>query len=287
MSAELTNTELAARIAERWPALLIAAVYDEDALIGRVLNAAQNVESKYDIIHIATEPVLSAAAVNGSTGALAPSQQTVGDVSLTVDKHYGVLDEWLTKTRTQAMDDWYNAWPKAAGKALRQQIDADILALVRADVSTNVVGDGTGHAGEDELLAAMGKLKSGALPISERPGEFTFAFDPDEFQFLKKQGFLDYSRRGVAGGGSSDARLEEMWGIPVVFNRQVEASGGINYNCLFHKTAFAAAIQRNVTFETASGLANRALTTVVAADVLYGVKTVLQARACQIKTLDI
>jgi hypothetical protein len=286
MANELTNTELAARIREVWPPLLIAAVYDEDALIGRVLNAAGDVSGPYDQIHIATEPTLSAVAVS-SDGSVTVSQQTVGDVSLTVDKHYAVADEWLRKTRAQSLDDWFQAWPRAAGKALRQQIDADILALVRADVSTNVVGDGTGHAGEDDLLAAMGKLKGGALPVSERPGEFTWAFDPDEFQFLKKQGFLDYSRRGESGGGSSNARLEDMWGIPVVFNRQVEASGGINYNCLFHKTAFAAAVQKNVEFRMAEGTAAKKLTTVCISDVLYGVKTPLQARACQIKTLDI
>lgn len=285
MASELTNTELAARIPETWPSLLVAAVYDEDALIGRVLNAAASVKGPYDIIHIATEPTLTAVAV-GADGTVANSAQTVGDVQLTVDKHYAVLDEWLTKTRDQSIGDWFSAWPKAAGKALRQQIDADLLNLY-SDVTSNVVGDGTGHVGEDELLAAMGKLMQGALPVRSSPGEFTWVFDPDEYQFLKKQGFLDYRRSGVAGGGSDNSKLDEMWGIPVVWNSQVKASGGINYNMLFHKSAFAAAMQRNLTFRMAEGTAAKKLTTVVVSDILYGVKTVLQARAVQLKTLDI
>lgn len=285
MANELTNTELSARIPETWPSLLVAAVYDEDALIGRVLNAAANVSGPYDIIHIATEPTLSAQAV-GADGTVTNSAQTVGDVSLTVDKHYAVLDEWLSKTREQSIGDWFAAWPKAAGRALRQQIDADLCAL-RSDVTTNVVGDGTGHAGEDELLAAMGKLMQGALPVASAPGEFTWAFDPDEYQFLKKQGFLDYRRTGAPGGGAETSKLADMWGIPVVFNRQVVTSGGINYNMLFHKSAFAAAMQRNLTFRMAEGTAAKKLTTVVISDILYGVKTVLQARAVQVRTLDI
>ena len=285
MANELTNTELAARIPEVWPALLVAAVYDEDSLLPRVLNAAASVKGPFDIVHIATEPTLSAVAVS-SDGSVANSQQTVGDVSLTVDKHYAVIDEVLRKTREQSIDDWFNNWPRAAGKALRQQISKDILSLY-TDVSSNVVGDGLSHANEDDLLAAMGKLIEGALPIHTAPDEFTFVFDPEEYAPLKKQGFLDYRRTGEAGmGGSATSKLTELWGIPCYFNRQVVGSASINYNMLFHKSAFAAAVQKNVTFDKASGLANLKLTDVMAADVLYGVKTVLQARACQIKTLD-
>ena len=285
MANELTNTELAARIPEVWPSLLIAAVYDEDSLLPRVINAAANVKGPFDKIHIPTEPTLTAASVSLSTGVVAASQQTVGDVTLTVDKHYAVLDEVLRSTREQSFDDWFNAWPKAAGKALRQQISADLLALY-STVSTNVVGDGLSHANEDDLLAAMGKLIEGALPIHTAPDEFTWVFDPEEYAPLKKQGFLDYRRTGEAGGGAATSRLTELWGIPCYFNRQVVGSASINYNMLFHKTAFACAVQKNVTFDKASGLANRALTDIMAADVLYGVKEVLQARACQVKTLD-
>jgi hypothetical protein len=78
--------------------------------------------------------------------------------------------------------------------------------------------------------------------------------------------------------------VPNLWGIPTIFTTQAESNGGIRYGVIAHKTAFAWAAARNVTPRFADRLAAAKLSFLLNVSALYGVKSVIVARACQLKS---
>ena len=251
------------------------------------MNVTGDYKGVGDIAHIAVQATAYTVNDVGSDGALTTQDNVLTDVSLTVDKKKDVTLEVLElPTNVQAFQTRFKDFPDNAGQALREKIESDILNLVRADI-TQAQGDGLGNLGEDELLAAIMTLAQAKLPILKNPSEFTFAFQPEQFPPLKKSGMIDFNRTGQAGnGGAASMGLPALYNIPTVFTNQVESSASVHYNVLLHRDAFAWAAQKMPTFLTASGLANAKLTRILHMHTLYGIKTVVAARAVILKSKD-
>lgn len=276
-------------VPEVWGPRLIDALYSKPGVAQRVLNVSADVKSVGDIAHIAVDTRVTVNDVS-SDGTVAPQANTLTDISLTVNKWKEVTEEWTEITVAQAYAIWRDRFPVRAGEGIREKIDNDIMTLVRSDWTSNAAeGDGTGNVGEDELIGAIGKLLGNRIPVLAQPDDCTFVFRADDqYKPIKKLGILDYDRTGVAGqGGAAMAGVPRIYGVPVIFTQEVESSSSVHYNALFHKSAGAWALQKDINFREADGLAGRKLTKILNANALYGFKNTVAARAVQIKTKDV
>lgn len=284
MANEITPTQAAALVPEQWKPRFLQAMYEQNDIFPRVLNATEDFKGKGDICHIATEAFAWTVNDISSDGSLTVQQQSLTDVSLTIDKNKDVTVEWTQITRDQAYDIWEKSFPATAGDAVRQKMTADLLALY-SDATTTAQGTGSGNIGENEILGAIQQMVTAKLPILKKPDEFTFAFADTQFAPLKKENLLDYSRTGEAGkGGAASIDMPRVYQIPCSFNTQVASSASIRYSLLVHKTALAWAAQRNVEPKFADRLAAAKLGYIGTVTALYGVKTVFGGRMVQLKS---
>lgn len=288
MANELTNTELDSAVPENWRPRFVSRFYDTKQVTQRIINAAEDYQDhggKGDIANITVEGFdLTVNAVGATDGSLTVQTQTLTNIALNVNAWKEVTMEVINKSRKQAFDIWEKQFPESAGNAVRRKITADVLALVRADATTlTAQGDGTAHLGENELIGAIQQHLDAGFPIDESPEDWTYVLPTTEFRYLKPLNLLDYNKTGKAGaGGAATIDLPMLYDIPVIFSTQVESSAGIRYGCLFHKTAFAAAMQQNVEPQFTSRLPAAKLSYLMTVSALYGVKTVVAGRAGQL-----
>lgn len=284
MANELDNTTQAAEIPEQWRPRFISRFYDANKVLPRVLNVTEDFKGKGDIAHITVEGFDLTVNDVGSDGSLTVQQQTLTDVSVTIDAYKDVTNEWIGKTREQAFGLWEQQFPKSAGDAVRQKIESDILALYTG-ATLAAQGDGLGYVGEDELLGALNQFLDNKLPLMENPDDFTIVLDTKNWAPLKKLKLLDYDQTGEAGeGGAATQKIGKLWNVPVIFSTQCTSTGGIRKGLAFHKTAMAWAVQRNVTPRFADRLAAAKDSYIGAVTALYGVDTVVGARMCVINS---
>lgn len=284
MANELGNTELSAEIPENWRPRFIERFYEENYVLPRVLNVTGDFKQKGDIAHIEVESFDLTVNSVSADGSLTVQTNTPTDVTVTIDKNKDVTNEWVGKTREQALGLWEKQFPISAGNALREQMEEDILGQY-ASATLTAQGDGTGNLGEDELLGAIQQHISAKLPIMKKPGEWTLALPDNQFAPLKKLGLLDFDKTGQAGeGGASTMALPKLWNIPVVFSTQVASASSIRYGLLFHNTAMAWAAQRNVTPRMADRLAAAKDSWIATVLALYGVGVVVAGRMGQLKS---
>lgn len=284
MALELDNTTQAAEIPEQWRPRFISRFYDEGKVFPRVLNVTEDFKGKGDIAHITVEGFDLTVNNVGSDGSLTVQQQTLSDPTVTVDKWKDVTNEWIGKTREQAFGIWEDQFPISAGNAVRQQMEADLLGLY-ASGSLTAQGDGTEYAGEDQLLGALNIMLDNKLPLMEKPDEFTIVLDTKNWAPIKKLGLLDYEKTGSAGdGGAATQKVGKLWNVPVIFSTQCTSTGGVRKGIFMHKTALAAAVQRNVAPRFADRLAGGKDSYIGTVTALYGVGAIVASRFGVINT---
>lgn len=283
MANETTPSELGqGLVRENWGPRYISALYEGHSVAKYISNITGDF-NRGDLANVPVEPVLT---VNdtASDGSLTVQSVTFTNVQVAIDKKKDVTAELTGIARKQAEKKFEETFPISAGKAMRQQIESDILALY-SDVTTTASGDGTGNLGEDEFLAAIQRMVTAKLPIIDEPGSFCFALADNQFAPVKKLNLLDYDRTGEAGkGGAASMGVPMLWNVPVVFSTQVATASSIRQSMLFSKDAFAWAAQRNVEPRFADRLAAAKDSYLMTVLGLYGVKTVTAGRANVLKS---
>lgn len=250
-----------------------------------MLNVTGDYKGVGDIAHIAVQgTAYTVGNISNSDGTFTPQSNTLTDATITIDQRRVTAVHVIKHVRIQSFEERFRNFPENAGAALKEDIENQLLALY-SGVSQNS-GDGLGNAGEDEVLDAIRQLATTPkLPVLKSPGEFAMAFHPRQIPSLRKSGALDWSRTGQTGGGAKgNADVPSFYNIPVIFTAQVAAASSIHYNLLAHRTAFAWASLRMPMMESASGLANQALTDIMAVWTLFGVATIVANRAVRIRT---
>lgn len=284
MANELDNTSQAAEIPEQWRPRFISRFYDEGKVFPRVMNVTEDFKGKGDIAHLTVEGFDLTVNNVQSDGTLTVQTQTLSDPTITVDKWKDVTNEWIGKTREQAYGIWEKQFPTSAGNAVRQQMEADLLGLYASGTLT-AQGDGTSYAGEDELLGALNQFLDGKLPLMENPDDFTVILDTKNWTSIKKLGLLDYDKTGASGdGGAATQKIGKLWNVPVIFTTQCTSTGGIRKGLFMHKTALAAAVQRNVSPRFADRLAGGKDSYIGTVTALYGVAAIVAGRYGVINT---
>ena len=286
MANETTNTELDFIVPELWQPQLLQAVYDADDILNRVQRVDGDVRGKGDILHLPAMPVISTNAV-GSSGSVTNQTVTPTEAQLTVDTWRESTMTLVDKADIQSIGDIIAAFQAGAPQALGEKMVSDLLALATdANITTNVVGDGSQPLDEDALAASIGKLMATKFGGMLRdPNRVSWFLDAAEWQNLKKVGV--YTHADVSGSSAyagDKLALPNFYGVPYFLSNQVRVSSSIRYNLLAIREALALGVQRNIEMMELprADLARR-----FNVNVLYGVKVRAQARAVLVKSRDV
>jgi hypothetical protein len=273
MTNETDNTALTVIIPEVWQKRIVSAIYDGGKVINRVDNVSGEVSRMGDILHLPNFPTLSVNSV-GASGSVVNQTVTLTENQLTVDQHKEVTMTLTDKASKQAHSDIVSDFYMGAGDLLRQQIDADILALATdANFAAQTAqGDGSQPLDEDALAGAIGVMMNSKFAEAlDQADRATFFLHSGEWRNLKKIGV--YSHASLLGSSKAAAdkiALPSFYGVGTVMHTQVRVASSIRYNLLALKESLAVAIQSNpdVIELPRADLARR-----FNVNVLYGVKT--------------
>lgn len=276
------NTALDVLIPELWSQQMLEGLYQAGEVMNRVQRVDGEVSALGDILHLPLMAAWSVNDVTAATGAVTDQVNTPTEQQLTINQWREVTWSVVEKSAKQASKSWPEDFKRDAIRAIKQDVEAKVLALY-SDVTSYTQGDSSSQAGEDILTAAIGQLMGNNLGDALRdPNRATFAFHTSQWESLKK--IKEYSQAQITGesmGGAMKMSIPNLYGIPVFFNTQVASSGSARQNLLFIREAFACGIQSNPEFKelTSTGLNRR-----FNVNILYGVKTRAQDRAVLIKT---
>lgn len=203
--------------------------YDEDAAEGG------------DTINIPIISNLTASAKVASTSVTLQAP-TDSDVNLSLNRHFesSILIEDRLLKQAKRVYSILTKYAERAGYAVAKQQDSDLLGLY-SSISNNV-GDGSTAPTRTNILRAIQYLDDAEAPEEERYGVWKPAavadiLDIDGFVNADKAGTVLPLRKGVIG---------DLFGVMNYKTTQVVTEAGtpnVNHNLIFHKSAFAMAVQ--------------------------------------------
>lgn len=203
--------------------------YDEDAAEGG------------DTINIPQVSNLSAyaKAANTSVTLQAPTET---DVNLSLNRHYesSILIEDRMAKQAKRTYNLLMKYAQRAGYAVAEQMDTDLAGLYSS--LTQSVGDGSTAVSRTNYLRAVQYLDDAKAPETERyaiwkPAAKADLLDIDGFVFAEHIGSDNLVRKGIVG---------ELFGVVNYVTTQIitaAATPNVVHNIMFHKTAFALAVQ--------------------------------------------
>ena len=251
----------------------------EDALVMAPLVKRYDslVQKRGDTVHI---PNLSNLSANDKVAEtqVTPQAPTETETTIDIDKHKeaSFLVEDIAKV--QSNYDLLGEYTKKAGYAIAEVIDTDLLALYSGLSQT------AGTAGTNitaaTFLTAVEYLDIANAPLENRnfvihPKLKTAIAQIDTF--IRADYLGNYqSAKPAAVGPKSRSMWGELYGVPTYYTNQVTVTTGtgtgddVFNNVLFHKEAFALALQRKPRVQSEYLL--DWLGTLVVVDTIYGVK---------------
>lgn len=280
MASEITTTEGAVFIPERWrPGFLKALIY-KAKVKSRILDADGDVKGMGDILHIRIAPVGVVNDVTAATGAITNQALTPNEAQLTINKWKDYSFDIVDNVKEQA-DQYLEAALKESGPAaFAKQIDSDILAL-QSDFTTQTAIDATAGLTADALTEAFYSLAVDEVDMDD-PNNLSWFFGWKQWSVLKKiAGISEAQITGEGQGGILKFKIPDVLGTPVFFSSQVANSASEHKNMLVHREALACGVQRNFNMEQ---LARVRKSTPYSADMMYGVKSVRTTHGIVVRT---
>lgn len=193
---------------------------------------------------------------------------TEAKTSITIDKHKYAAFKEEDIVKAQSRIDLITEYSNKVGYALAKQIDTDLLNLY-VNLGQSVGADNTDITAAT-FLSAIQFLDLADAPETDRAAVFTAG---QKKAFLGVDQFVRYDATGIGGQQNPIIRGQfgELYGVKVFFTTNVTTSGSPagDHNLLFHKEAFALALQKDVRIQSQYDL--DALAWKVVGDVLYGV----------------
>lgn len=246
---ETGNTELDVVIPEIWQPKILKAVHDSGKVIPRVDNVSGEVSAKGDQLHLPNMPTITINSV-GASGSVTNQTVTPTENILAVDTWkeatMTLVDKAAKQSNGNIVEDFYTG----AGAAMRETIDAAILALATdANFSAMTAqGDGSGPLDEDALAGAVGEMmESKFAEALDEANRATFFLHAGEWRNLKKIGAFTHANLLGSGAYSAGSRkIVDFYGVGTVLHTQVRVSSGVRYNLLALREALAVAIQSNI-----------------------------------------
>lgn len=245
------------------------------------------VKGRGDTIHV---PHISNLTANNKTANTEVTTQAISETETTIE-----INKWKETSfeiedivKVQSNYDLMSEYTNKAGYAIAQAVDTDILAnytgLTNAAVGTYGV-DMT----DSVFVSAIQAIDEANAPIEDR----AFVIKPSQKaaimkldKFVKADYLGQYNEATPVRRGPNNRYLwGEIYGIPVYYTTQVPvtvASPTETHNILFHKEAFALALQQAP--RTQSNYWAKDLAWLVTVDVIYGTKVYRPTFGVEVKS---
>lgn len=269
----LDSTGISTSVPAWLRAKALRARYAAQQVWGRCLNAMEGdstvqgtIKRAGDRVTFQIFPSLSATDISTTDGSFTNTEITPTAVSVIINKWKNVSADLVDIVDEQSVIQWESEFAEAFGKAIGQQQDDDILALVN-DLTTNVDSSG-GAMADGKVLSAQRQLDDAEVPKEDRtwviaPIAHSELLALDKFTLANTTGFT----RGVQ---VDNGRVSGLYGTPVVVSSRVTTTSSLRDNVLFHKEAFGVIMQKNFKMEK---FARTKYSTNYAGSALYGVAT--------------
>lgn len=291
------TTEVAQYIPTAWSDQIIAA-YKANLVLAGLVSTLDHVGQKGDTIKIPTflTTPITASAKSQDTVISPTALPTETAVSVSIDKHYYAAFLREDRADVQAIDSWRALFSDRVGHALAVQVDSDLRDLAATwNSGTNYTGaylgsdgitaydyTGTGNGAaftDAGLRRAIQRMDDSDVPFVDR---YLLVPPVEKRRLLDIPKLVEQAFVGETGNENSirNGFVGDIYGTKVYMStnvKTIESGDSTNYRvCLmFQRQALVLAMQKEVRMQEQYKL--EALGTLVAADVLYGVKTVREA----------
>ena len=262
-------------IPEIWSAEVLRATERALVMAAKVKRYDTLVQNRGDTIHI---PNLSNLTANDKTANTQVTLQapTETETVIAIDQHKEASFLVEDLLNVQSNYDLMGEYTNKAGYAIAQAVDSDLLALY-SGLTTTDQGTYGSDIGDAEILGAIEQLDLADAPLEDR---CLVIFPTQKTAIAKLEKFVKADWLGqyqlptpVSVGPESRFYWGEIYGVPVYYTNQVPQTAGTptqTHNILFHKEAFALALQQSP--RTQSDYIIEYLGNLVVCDVIYGVK---------------
>ncbi len=244
----IDTTDSAVFIPELWANEVL--MFRERALVMAPLVQRYDnlVKEKGDTIHIPNVSELSANNKTANTGVtLNYPTETEDSISINTHKEVSFVIEDIVKTQSQY--DLRSVYTKSAAYAISKAIDTSLLGLYSSLTSTDVGTYGV-DVTDATIVSAIQTLDEADAPMEDRyfviaPSQKAALMKLDKFV---KADFLGQSDQPtvVRKGPNNRYLWGDVYGVPTYYTNQVPTTAATptqTHNILFHKEAFALALQ--------------------------------------------
>jgi len=264
----ITITSAANFIPEVWSQEILRAVENKLVMANLVKRFDADVAEHGDIVHVPN--LANVTATYKVLNEDIPQSTNVEDVTnIPVTRHGAVRVDIEDIVKVQSKYDLRSEYTKKMGYSIGLLIDDTLIALYSGLSQT--VGSTASNVGiaKSYVLGAIRRLDTANAPQDDRHWVVEAYGRQDLFNID------DFVRYDAAGqGGSNNAiikgRIGELYGVDVHYSENVHSSGSIIYSMLFHKEAFALAMQKDLKVESEYEVKRAA--TVVTARAIWGEK---------------
>lgn len=266
--ATMTPTTGAVFIPEVWAREVQMARRDKLIMANLVDHQYESDISYGDTVHITSIAEMTADAITPGT-ALVPVAPTETEQTLVIDQYYGKAIELQDMLKRQSKVELMKPYSDVIGFALAKAIDGSLLAqyanVVAAHKQTAVA-----NLTFNGIVDAHGLLDQDNVPQEDRVLVVNWAGLAD---LRKLDEFKSYNETGEVGLVEKKMGIVgSIYGAPVYLTNAVKTDTGAYQFLLFHKSAFAIAIQQDVEMESDRDILKKA--DLLSGSCLWGVKTV-------------
>ena len=271
--ANITTTTGAVFLPEVWSIEALRAAEAALVMAPLVKRYDSLVKSRGDTIHI---PNISNLTANTKTQGSEVTTQAVTETETTVS-----INQWIETSfeiedivKIQSQYDLRSEYTNKAGFAIAQEIDSDLLGLYSSLTSTDVGNYGT-DIGDATIVSAIQTLDEVNAPLDDRylvikPSQKAALMKLDKFVAATFLGQYNQATP-VVKGPNNRYYWGDVYGVPTYYTTQVTTTAGTptqTHNLLFHKEAFALALQSSP--RTQASYWQKDLAWIVTVDAIYG-----------------
>ena len=271
--ANITTTTGAAFLPEVWSIETIRAAEKALVMAPLVKRYDSLVKSRGDTLHI---PNISNLTANDKTQGSEVTTQAVTETEtqISIDKWKETSFEIEDIVKVQSQYDLRSEYTEKAGYAIAQAVDTDLLGLYSSLTSTDVGTYGTDIT-DATIVAAIQALDEVDAPLEDRclvikPSQKAAIMKLDKF--VKATYLGEYQKATPVKRGPNNRYLwGDIYGVPTYYTNQVTTTAGTptqTHNLLFHKEAFALALQQAP--RTQAAYWQKDLAWIVTCDTIYG-----------------
>ena len=187
--------------------------------------------------------VTTAVADNTAVTFQAPTET---EVVLNLNRQYESSFNIGDKLSAQTAYDLGKLYSEKIGYALAEKIETDLTSLY--SVMSQSTGDGTAEITEANIARALLYLDNAKVPQTDRH----FVVRPSVMYSLRQiADFTEYQMTGKDGvqAGGSNGMVMNAYGLDITMTTTIVSTSNHAQNLLFHRNAFALAIQKDVSVE--------------------------------------